>query len=73
MEGATMTVEKLARIGEETEKTLRAIDAFAARMAPLLKSLADSNARLLEIIAEQERRRQPSEEAPPTATPSSLD
>jgi hypothetical protein len=56
-----MTVEKSDWIREETEKTRRTIDAFAARMEPLLKSLADSNAALLKIIAEQERLREPSE------------
>ena len=59
-----MTVEKSDWVREETEKTQRAIDAFAARMEPLLKSLADSNAVLLKIIAEQERLREPSERRP---------
>jgi len=59
-----MTVGKLACIGEETEKTLRAIDAWAASMEPLLNMIADNNAALLRIVAEQERLRQPSKNAP---------
>ena len=54
---------------EETE-TRRA---WKASMKPLLKSLADSNAVLLKIIAEQERLRQPSEKPPLTAAASSPD
>jgi hypothetical protein len=60
-----MTVETSdSFIREETEKNLRVIDAWAARMEPLLKMIADNNAALLRIIAEQERLRQPPEKRP---------
>ena len=64
-----MTVEMSDWMREETE-TRRA---WKASMEPLLKSLADSNAVLLKIIAEQERLRQPSAKPSLTAAASSPD
>ena len=44
---------------EETEKTRRAIDAWAARMEPLLAMIADTHEKVLRLVAEQERLRPP--------------
>ena len=51
-------------IREESEKTRRVIDAWVARMEPLLRMIADTNAELLRIVADQERRRQTLEKRP---------
>ena len=52
--------EKLANgLHEDTQKILRAIDAWAARMEPLFAMIADTHARILGLVAEQERLRQP--------------
>jgi hypothetical protein len=45
-------------LSEETEKTLCAIDAWAARMEPLFAMIADTHAKILRLVAEQERLRQ---------------
>ena len=49
---------------EEGEKTRRAIDAWVARMEPLLRMIADANAKILKIVADQERQRQTLEKRP---------
>ena len=59
-----MHEELLARIRVEGEKTRLHMDAWAERLEPYLRMIADAHADILRMVADHESRRQSLEKRP---------